>query len=213
ALVGGAVAGTLWTVAQMLYGLYAANAITYSAIYGSLGAVPLFVVWVYVSWTVALLGATLTFAVQSVRTFEPDRVVSQEEREFVACRIMVAVAAHFEGGGGPLSSDAIVASVLAPPRLARQVLEEMTQAGLLTESSGEDTGYGPGRPLAQLSLADVVAVMRLRSGRPPDKDEADQLCGLVEAELAEATRITQEALSAQSLQDLVAKASTPKTPS
>lgn len=203
ALVGGVVAGTLWTVAQMLYALYAANAITYSAIYGSLGAVPLFVIWVYVSWTVALLGATLTFAVQSVRTFEPDRVISQREREFVAARIMVAVAAHFDRGGGPLSSDNLVSHVLAPPRLARQVLEELTQAGLLTETSGEDTGYAPGRPLPKLTLADVVRAMRERSGRAPETDETDPLSALVQTELAAAQTATQGTLSARSLQELV----------
>ena len=84
AALGGFVGGSLWTLAQKLFALYAANAITYSAIYGSLGAVPLFVIWVYVSWTVALLGAMLTFAVQSVRTFEPERAISQAERELVA---------------------------------------------------------------------------------------------------------------------------------
>lgn len=205
ALIGGGVAGGLWTVAQKLYALYAANAITYSAIYGSLGAVPLFVIWVYVSWTVVLLGATLTFAVQSVRTFEPDRVISQEEREFVASRLMVAVARQFDAGSGAICYDDLVGEVVAPPRLARRVLEDLTQAGLLTETTGDEPGFAPGRPLNDMSLGDVVAAMRQRSGQPAEKVADDHYCTVVEAELTQANAVTQEKLRECSLQDLVAK--------
>jgi membrane protein len=203
ALVGGIVGGGLWSLAQKLYAIYAAHALTYSAIYGSLGAVPLFVIWVYVSWTVALLGATLTFAVQSVRTFEPERVVSQEEREFVAARLMVAVAAHFGRGGGPVSGDAILAQVMAPPRLARTVLGDLVQAGLLAETSGEDTGFVPGRPLDQITLAQVVAVMRSRNAAPHHVDQRDSLSLAVSTYLDRAVKASETELAQESLQDLV----------
>lgn len=211
AIVGGLVGGGLWTLAQKLYALYAANAITYSAIYGSLGAVPLFVIWVYVSWTVALLGATLTFAVQSVRTFEPDREVSQEEREFVASRLMIAVAQHFEAGKGPMLVDELVDQVLAPPRFARRVLEELVQANLLSETTGDETGFVPGRPLDRLTLADVVKVMRTKSGRAPEKDEADPMCALVDGALDAGNKAAAEALSSKTLLDLAKAEPPPET--
>ncbi len=208
ALIGGAVGGGLWTVAQKLYALYAANAITYSAIYGSLGAVPLFVIWVYVSWTVVLLGASLTFAIQSVRTFEPDRVVSQEEREFVAARLMLAVAKQFSAGQGAVANETLIGKVLAPPRLARRVLEDLVQAGLLSETVGDDAGFVPGRPLNDMSLGDVVTAMRQRSGRAPEKDPDDRYCTVVEAELGRANEATQDKLQEHSLQELVTESST-----
>lgn len=212
ALVGGVVGGGLWSLAQKLYAIYAANALTYSAIYGSLGAVPLFVIWVYVSWTVALLGATLTFAVQSVRTFEPERVISQEEREFVAARLMVAVAAHFAKGGGPVSGDTILGQVLAPPRLSRQILGDLVQAGLLAETSGEDTGFVPGRPLDQLDLAHVVAAMRSRNAPPHPMDETDALSAAVAERLSRAVGASAAELSQESLQELVTRAPDPEEP-
>lgn len=169
ALAGGFVGGTLWTVAERLYAIYAANAITYSAIYGSLGAVPLFVIWVYVSWTVILLGAALTFAIQSVRTFEPDRPVSQDEREQVAARLMLGVATAYHAGRGALAADDLLEQVPAPPRLAREVLGDLVQAGLLAEIAGDDSAFVPGRPLDQLTLGQIVEVMRHGDATPPDK--------------------------------------------
>ncbi len=161
AAVGGMVAGALWVTAQKLYAIYAAHAITYSAIYGSLGAVPLFILWIYVSWIVALLGAQLTFASQSHATYEPEhekqRKVPQRNREFLAARLLMAVSRAYEHGAGPVPTDHLVNHLLIPPRLARQVLNELVQSKLLVES---DTGFVPGRPLDRISVADVVQVMR-----------------------------------------------------
>ncbi len=167
AIIGGLVAGSLWVAAQKLYAIYASRAITYSAIYGSLGAVPLFIIWLYVSWTVALLGASLTFAVQSAQTYEPEtertKHIPQRDREFIAVRLLLAVSKHFSAGKGPIGAQALVDALLVPPRPARMVLGELVESGLLIESAeqrGQESGYLPGRPLQQTSVADVVRVMR-----------------------------------------------------
>lgn len=212
AAIGGLVGGSLWTLAQKLFTLYAANAITYSAIYGSLGAVPLFVIWVYLSWTVALLGATLTFAVQSVRTFEPDRVVDQEEREHVAARLMLAVAARFYAGGGPTPVEVLLEEVVAPPRLARRVLERLVQSGLLSETTGEDPGLLPGRPLDKVSLADVVDVLRRGAGRPAHDDPDGRHTAVVDEILGAGEKASAEALGARTLEELVEQSAEPDEP-
>ena len=161
AAIGGVVAGTLWVAAQTLYTLYASNAITYSAIYGSLGAVPLFILWIYVSWIVALMGASLTFAIQSAETYEPDhsqkRRVPQRDREFLAARLLMAVSKAFASGSGPVSAQSLVDELLIPSRLSRKVLNDLVDSKLLVES---DAGFTPGRPLDQISVSDVVNVMR-----------------------------------------------------
>ncbi len=167
AAVGGLIAGTLWVIAQQLYAVYAANAISYSAIYGSLGAVPLFIIWLYVSWTVALLGATVTFAVQSAGTYEPERSVSHRDREYAGARLTLAVAGHFHRGQGVMSLAQLLDEARVSARLSRQVLEALVQAELLAETStpdGADAAYVPGRPLASTTLADVVEALQTAGG-------------------------------------------------
>ena len=72
ALLGGVVAGSIHEVAKSLFALYASKALTYSAIYGSFGAIPLLIIGVYVNWLVALTGGLLTFASQNALTYEPN---------------------------------------------------------------------------------------------------------------------------------------------
>lgn len=201
AAFGGLVGGALWTIAQKLFAYYAAHAITYSAIYGSLGAVPLFIIWIYVSWTVALLGATLTFAIQSARTFEPERRISQAEQEFVAARLMVAVADRFRRGEGPLSSQALIDQVRVPPRLARLVVGELVKHGLLVETTtvtGDDQAYVPGRPLDQIQVSDLVRVMRQGSTEIRHERD-DRLSQVVSDTLATGEKAAAEALSKTTL--------------
>lgn len=64
AATGGIVAGVMFEFAKRGFGLYVANFPTYKLIYGAFAIIPLFLVWMYLSWVVVLLGATLTAALQ-----------------------------------------------------------------------------------------------------------------------------------------------------
>lgn len=209
AAVGGLVAGTLWVIAQQLFAIYAANAISYSAIYGSLGAVPLFIIWMYVTWTVALLGATLTFAVQSAGTYEPERAVSQREKEQAGARLMLAVAAYFDRGHGVMSIENLLDEAKISARLARQVLGALVQAGLMVESTtedGRDTAYVPGRPLASITLGDVIAVLQ-SDGAEVDRvgRKSDPITELAKARLRQGDESRYDALSQVSVLEMLRK--------
>jgi membrane protein len=190
ALIGGVVAGTMWEVAKGLYAVYAARAITYSAIYGSLGVVPLSIIWVYVSWLVALTGAQLTFASQNARSWAPESDdpsgLAAAVRERLAVRLALAVYGGFEAGLGPQSASRLLAHVPGPPREKRSLLDLLAEAGLLVRTEHRDGGaFAPARPADRVSLADVRRAVRgeaapLAPGLEPDA--IDRLLDTAEAE-------------------------------
>jgi len=60
ALVGGAVAGVLFELMKRGFALYLSQVHTYAMVYGAFATVPLFLLWIYLSWVVAALGAVVT---------------------------------------------------------------------------------------------------------------------------------------------------------
>jgi membrane protein len=60
AIIGGLLAASAFVGMQRLFGLYIAKFPTYTIVYGPFAAVPIFLAWLYLSWTMILLGALIT---------------------------------------------------------------------------------------------------------------------------------------------------------
>lgn len=59
ALIGGVFTASLFEVAKAIFGLYVAMFPGYQLIYGAFATVPLFLLWLYLSWLIVLFGAEL----------------------------------------------------------------------------------------------------------------------------------------------------------
>jgi membrane protein len=138
ACMGALVGGSLWWMAVHSYAYYAQLAVAYSKIYGSLGVVPIFLLWIWLTWLIVLLGAEVAAAVQYSPTapLTPDvRPASQSLRELLSLRVMAAVARRYDAGLPPATADELCAETHAPSRLVVDVVHQLREAGLLLEST------------------------------------------------------------------------------
>jgi membrane protein len=65
ALCGALFAASLFEGTKRLFGLYVLNFDSYQVVYGALSTLPIFLVWIYLSWGVALVGAELVAVIQN----------------------------------------------------------------------------------------------------------------------------------------------------
>ncbi|MDP8265168.1 MAG: YihY/virulence factor BrkB family protein, partial [Candidatus Aceula lacicola] len=109
ALLGGIIAGTVYQIVQWAYINFQIGASKYGAIYGSFAALPLFLVWLQISWLIVLFGAEVSFAKQNVETyeFEPDCLkASRSFRRFMALAITHLCIKHqYKGESAPTAEE------------------------------------------------------------------------------------------------------------
>ena len=164
-LLGGITAGTIYQVTQWIYVKFQIGMTQYGAVYGSFAAVPLFLVWLQVSWLIVLLGAEISFAYQNVATyeFEPDSLLISYSFRRLLTLSMVSFAVKKFCRGEPPSTEADFARGLdIPIRLVRQILFELVSAGILSEvvpAAGGDKAYQPSRSAEDLKIRDVMGML------------------------------------------------------
>jgi membrane protein len=73
ALVGSLFAAVLFEIAKRAFGFFVVYFSSYKLIYGAVAALPMFLVWIYLSWTVILLGAVVTVMLPEWRAPAPRR--------------------------------------------------------------------------------------------------------------------------------------------
>jgi membrane protein len=167
ALIGGLVAGILWWLNNRLGVLYNTKVVTYSKIYGSLGAIPLFLLGLYFSWMIVLFGSQVAYVFQNRRAYLQERMaerVHHQAREFVALRFMAEIGRCFVHQLPPPALATLASELAVPARLATSILQSLTQAQLIAETNGSNPGFAPARPLDQISVRDILRALRTGQG-------------------------------------------------
>jgi membrane protein len=147
-------------------------------VYGSLAAAFVFMLWLYLSWTIFLFGARLAFVLQHHRSLlEPDGGDAMG-RDLLAVRALVEVALAWWDGAEAPDAGEVADRLDAPAEPVREVLASLEQAGFLSES--DDGRLVPGRPLTKISLAEVRRVIVGAPTRSPQKGLASRLAAHLE---------------------------------
>ncbi|MDX5333606.1 MAG: YihY family inner membrane protein [Gammaproteobacteria bacterium] len=163
ALVGGVVAGILWQTTGWVFASFVVSSAKYTAIYSAFASLVMFMLWLYLTWLILLVGASIAFYAQYPNYLTLSRAemrLSGRVRERVALHIMHLVGrSHYEQG--PRWSGAALAEALRlPMELVDPVLETLEDAGLLVENCDEEPVYLPGRPLDTTTVDEVLRAVR-----------------------------------------------------
>lgn len=184
ALTGGFIAGVLYYVVQVLYIAAQYNVAKYNAIYGSFAALPLFLIWLQISWTFILLGAEIAFACQNVSSYEGtpgDGSVGSRRKLVYAIKLVRTCACAFLNRQPPLTDTELSAQLEIPVRTTRLLLYELCDAGILVKVAPGERGDAFQVALPPEDIT-PVRIMRALQDPAPDKglDTADPVCREIE---------------------------------
>jgi membrane protein len=155
ASAGGLVAGIAWELAKWGYTFAVAKFFRYHAIYGSVAAVPIFLLWLFVSWTILLFGARLAFVLQYASAIlrGAAHAASKTGREILAGQVMLAIARAYDRGARPPDAGEVADELGLHADDAAEALAALRQANLVVPLA--EGGLVPSRPVDRITLGDV----------------------------------------------------------
>ncbi len=171
--LGALVAAVLFEIAKRAFAFYAVESANYEQIYGALSIVPIFVFWIYLSWVLVLLGASLA-ATLAAFDYRPGDLRLMPDNKF---RGLLRVLGHFvvaqRAGAALHSRDLCESEPFLTDDLIQEFLRQLCNAGLVRR--GDDGAWALTRDLATTTLYDlyVGSDYRLPNGPPLPGSDGD----------------------------------------
>jgi membrane protein len=165
ALTGALFTGVVLEASKFAFVRYAKKILleSYSGVYGSLGLIPLLLVWIYASWLLVLLGAEIAFAVQNLRVLEAeDRRQRDDEpvNGLLAIQILARIAASHELDGQAIPKHRLVSEFGLTPEVVERITARLKRRGFVADVRGDRTGFIPGRAAKTIAVDDVLSLFR-----------------------------------------------------
>lgn len=165
AVIPGFIAGCLFQVLQKLYFSGQLALSSYNQIYGGFAALPLFLFWLNISWSIVLFGCQLAYVSQNNDHFnyfkEPDKI-SRKHEDFYCLMVMSLICKRFNNHEQALTRKELADQLHIPLRYVVASLDTLTDAKLLeTVLKGDERepAYVPATDTKQLTVVKVLAAI------------------------------------------------------
>jgi membrane protein len=171
AVLGAATSAILFELGKNVFADWVGQTVRYSTVYGSLAAVPIFLIWLYVTWIIVLLGLEVAFTHQHFLTLLRSRAVRggpECDQVGMGLRLYTLVVQRFEAGEDPPTCDQLSRRLLVPLGTVDQRVARLVQVGLLRRVAlGSDTeGVVPSTSPDQVKVSEVIAAFQPQAMDP-----------------------------------------------
>ncbi len=165
AVIPGFIAGCLFQVLQKLYFSGQLALSSYNQIYGGFAALPLFLFWLNISWSIILFGCQLAYVSQNNDHFnyfkEPDKI-SRKHEDFYCLMVLSLICKRFNNHEQALTRKELADKLHIPLRYVVASLDTLTDAKLLeTVLKGDERepAYVPATDTKQLTVVKVLSAI------------------------------------------------------
>ena len=162
AVVAGIFAGTVFQLAQWAYIYFQVGVAQYNAIYGSFAAIPLFLVWLQISWLIVLFGAEFSYAFENVDKyeFEPDlKHISYSQKRLLYLAVAQLLTKNFSEEKPALTARQISEHLGIPGIFVRHALQEMIKTEIVSDAGCQKKDTRVFQPAKDIQLYTVNYIL------------------------------------------------------
>lgn len=160
----GIIAGSAFQAFQYFYINSQIWVSSYNAIYGSFAAIPMFLLWTQISWTICLLGAEMCYISQNLSSFNFGKEtanISRRYHDFFCTIILSSICKRFVVGASAYTAEELSKEHKIPIRLTKKLLYELQDMKLILETSHDDKsdeiGYTPAIDINVLTVGMLLS--------------------------------------------------------
>jgi membrane protein len=165
ALLAGVIAGSAYQVVQAAYIDFQIILAKYNAIYGSFAALPLFLLWLQISWFIVIIGAEISHAYQNADHVDQTgggRAMSVSQSRLLALIICRHVVRLFHQGQPAQTTTQIAQELALSPALVDNLSDLLVKGNVLVKIDSESNNgqaLQPARDIGNLTVNAVVAAL------------------------------------------------------
>ena len=209
ALYGAVIAGTLWQIMNTVFAQFIVTSYqrgAKAALYASFAVFPLFLVWLFFSWVVVLLGSEISYVHQNldkVSWEEQVKTISWDMEERIALKIMLLVSQKFCRNEKAPSLWDLSEYLRIPRHAVNSVLSVLLDLELVNVIGRGEERFAPAKCLEGLSLREIMEKLRtlgVTDKREEPDDAIDRLVAEIQSQYNKALKQT---FNEASLRDLL----------
>lgn len=159
ALSGAVVGAILWMIVQWFFVKLQIGVVNYNRIYGTFAAVPIFLLWIQVSWFVILFGAEVSYAHARHRDYEYGGIGFRPElelREELALGAAAVVARAYIREHPAPGYEEIARELHAPVVTIREIMQDLVAGKVVVHVQGPRAHFLPATPPDRITLLRVI---------------------------------------------------------
>ncbi|MDA3884128.1 MAG: YihY family inner membrane protein [Candidatus Delongbacteria bacterium] len=159
AVVGSFIGAILYTILKAIFIHYTKLAGSYGVIYGSLAALPFFMLWIYFSWIIVLLSVQITFVRQNIHNLKHMEInveTNRADKIKITLMITLKILKDFVNGNERSNLYEISSTLDIPLKDANQCIAKLEQSGIIIEIAKKHDAYTLNIPIKQLTVDRVV---------------------------------------------------------
>ncbi len=171
AIVGGLAAGALFELSKIGFAFYVTNMVNYEKLYGALGTLPVFLIWLYLVWVLVLIGSEIVFCLQHPeQSTKRHAVFSDPGTQKFFSHLILLRAALAQQQGKALNMPQLIAETEVPENILQEWLDTLCKQGLLHHIQDSGSEYWvPARDADSLFLSDIHNALADSAMHIPDQ--------------------------------------------
>jgi len=167
ALIGGAVAGIAWESTGWVFGKFIVNSGKYTAIYSGFAILIMFMIWLFVSWLILLLGTSIAFYCQHPEHLGMRRdqmELSAQQTEKLSLLVMFFIGQHYYLKQAGWQLDELARWLGVPVNIAEAMLNKLHAHELILQTSERSPPYVPAQDMETMQVGEILAAVRSGEG-------------------------------------------------